>query len=91
VVFLIIHIKNKNSDGLILTNGHSRQIRETCALLVQICRGKSHFFQKWPLASVGESGESAQHGSGNVGESKQNGSANVGTSPHDKIGRFKHK
>ncbi len=57
-----------------------RQIRETRALLAQICRGESHFSQKWPLASVGES---AQHGSANVGESDesaQHGSANVGKS-----------
>jgi hypothetical protein len=52
------------------------------------------FFPKIALASVGESGESAQHGLANVGESgesAQHGSANVGASAHDKIGRFKHK
>ncbi len=66
-----------------LSNGHSRQIRETRALLVRICRGESHFSRKWLLASVGESGESAQHGSASVGESgesAQHGSANVGES-----------
>jgi hypothetical protein len=91
--------------GLKLRNGHSRQIRETRTLLAQICRGESHFSRKWPLTSVGESGESAQHGSANVGEfgesaqhgsanvgkSAQHGSANVGTSAHNKIGRFKQK
>jgi hypothetical protein len=44
--------------GIFLRNGHSR-----------ICRGESHFSRKWPLASVGKSGESAQHGLVDVGES----------------------
>ncbi len=51
--------------------------------LARICRGKSHFSPKWPLVSVGESGESAQHGPASVGgsgESVQHGSANVGKS-----------
>ncbi len=39
----------------ILNNGHSRQIRENCELLVRIWRGQSHFSQKWPLANLGES------------------------------------
>jgi hypothetical protein len=46
----------------------------------RIWRGESHFSRKWPLASVGESGESVQHGSASVGESgesTQHGSANV--------------
>ncbi len=66
-----------------LSNGHSRQICETRSLLAQICRGESHFSQKWPLANVGESGESSQHGLANVGESgesSQQGLANVGES-----------
>ncbi len=66
-----------------LSNGHSPQIRENGELLVRMCRGKAHFSRKWPLASVGESGESAQHGLANVsefGESAQHGSANVGES-----------
>ena len=66
-----------------LRNGHSRQICKTHALLARICGGESHFSRKWPLASVGESGESAQHGSVNVSksvESTQHGSANVGES-----------
>jgi hypothetical protein len=48
-----------------------------------MCRGESHFSQKWPLANVGESGESSQNGLAKVGESGeylQNGSANVGKS-----------
>ena len=48
-----------------------------------MCRGESHFSQKWPLANVGEFGESAQHGSANVGESGESarhGLANVGES-----------
>jgi len=34
-----------------------------------MCRGESHFSQKWPLANVGESGESEQNRLANVGES----------------------
>ncbi len=41
----------------------------TPLLLAQICWGESHFSQKWPLASVGKYGESAQHSLANVGES----------------------
>ena len=51
-----------------LSNGHSRQIRETGALLAPMCRGESHFSQKLAKARVGESGESARHGSASVGE-----------------------
>ncbi len=64
-----------------LSNGHSPQIRVTRSLLVRMCRGESHFFQKWPLANVGESGESKQNRLANVGESgesEQNRLANVG-------------
>jgi hypothetical protein len=64
-------------------NGHLPQIRQNGELLVRMCRGESHFSQKWPLANVGESGESSQHGLANVGkfgESAQHGSANVGES-----------
>jgi hypothetical protein len=66
-----------------VSNGHSPQIRENGELLVRMCRGESHFYRKWPLASVGESGESAQHGLANVGESGESarlGLANVGES-----------
>jgi hypothetical protein len=53
-----------------------------------MCRGESHFSQKWPLANVGESGESSQHGLANVGESgesAQHGLANVGESGESRI------
>ena len=66
-----------------LSNGHSPQIHENGELLVRMCRGESHFSRKWPLASVRESGESAQHGLANVGESGesvQHGLANDGES-----------
>ncbi len=65
--------------GSKLSNGHSPQIHVTRSLLVRMCRGKSHFFQKWPLANVGESGESEQNRLANVdesGESEQNRLAN---------------
>jgi hypothetical protein len=69
--------------SFILSNGHSPQIRENGELLVRMCRGESHFSQKWPLANVGESGESSQHGLANVGESGESSQkclANVGES-----------
>ncbi len=62
-----------NFFASIVSNGHSPQIRENGELLVRMCRGESHFSQKWPLANVGESGESGQHGSANVGESGESG------------------
>jgi hypothetical protein len=40
-----------------LSNCHSPQIRENGQLLVRMCRGMSHFCQKWPLANVVEFGE----------------------------------
>ena len=79
-------MKKSNEVVQILSNGHSRQICETRPLLVQICRGESHFSQKWPLANVGESGESSEYsvnGLANVGESGEysvNGLTNVGES-----------
>jgi hypothetical protein len=66
-----------------VSNGHSPQIRQNGELLVRMCRGESHFSQKWPLANVGESGESSQHGLANVGESGESSQkclANVGES-----------
>ena len=88
-----------------LSNGHSPQIRETRSSLVRMCRGESHFFQKWPLANVSESGESEQNRLANVGESgesEQTWLANVGKSGEylpsllmndgtRKIGRFMYK
>jgi hypothetical protein len=63
LVKLVEDIKDK------LSNGHSPQIRKNGELLVRMCRGKSHFSQKWPLTNVGESGESSQKCLANVGES----------------------
>jgi hypothetical protein len=88
-----------------ISNGHSPQIRQNGELLVQMCRGESHFSQKSPLANVGESGESRQSRLANVGEfieSEQNRLANVGEFIESeqnrlanvgasKIGRFMHK
>ncbi len=75
--------KTDSRLGYFISNGHSRQIRETRRLLVRICRGESHFSQKWPLANVGESGEYSVSSLANVGESGEysvNGLANVGES-----------
>jgi hypothetical protein len=66
-----------------VSNGHSPQIHVNGELLMRMCRGESHFSQKWPLANVGESGESSQHGLANVGESGKSSQkclANVGKS-----------
>ena len=74
---------NSKSIELLVSNGHSPQIRENGELLVQMGRGESHFSQKWHLANVGESGEYSVNGLANVGEfgeSTQHGSANVGES-----------
>jgi hypothetical protein len=62
-------VKKSNEVVQILSNGHSRQIRETRPLLVRICQGKSHFSQKWLLANVGESGKYSVNGLANVGKS----------------------
>jgi hypothetical protein len=65
---------NKKTD-------RQKEIKEwPLALLVRICRGESHFSQKWPLANVGESGESSVKDLANVGESTVNGLANVSES-----------
>jgi hypothetical protein len=66
-----------------ISNGYSRQICETRELLPPIWRGESHFFQKWYLGNVGESGESSENILANVGESGEsleNGLASVGES-----------
>ncbi len=76
-------MKKSNEVVQILSNGHLRQICETRPLLVRICRGESHFSQKWPLANVGEAGEYSVNGLANVGESGEysvNCLANVGES-----------
>jgi hypothetical protein len=70
----------QNIFEFIISNGHSPQIRQNGKLLVQMCRGESHFSQKSPLANVGESGESRQSRLANVdecNESDQNRLANV--------------
>ncbi len=86
-VIVILNVFNINNFfgylRYILSNGHSRHIRETRPLLERICRGESHFSQKWPLGNVGESGEYSVNGLANVGESGKysvNGLANVGES-----------
>jgi hypothetical protein len=76
-----------------VSNCHSPQICVTRLLLMRICRGKSHFFQKWPLANVGKSGESEQNRLANVGKSgksEQNRLANVGESGESlpSLGKF---
>jgi hypothetical protein len=56
-----------------------------------MCRGESHFSQKWPLANVSESGESEENRSANVsgsGKYLQSLLMNVGAR---KIGHFMNK
>ncbi len=75
--------KDFNLFVVILSNGHSPQIRVTRSLLVRMYRGESHFSQKWPLANISESGESSQYGLANFGESGESSQkclANVGES-----------
>ena len=49
----------------------------TRSLLVRMCRGESHFSQKWHLANVSESGESEQNRLVNVGESGESGESDT--------------
>ncbi len=73
----------KTNFAFELSNGHSPQIHENGELLVWMCRGESHFSQKWPLANVGKSGKSSQHGLANVGESgESSNSLNLLASSH---------
>ena len=81
--FYNIYWKSKEKSSSKLSNGHSPQIRKNGKLLVRMCRIRVSFFQKWPLANVGEFGESEQNRLANVGEfieSEQNRLANVGES-----------
>jgi hypothetical protein len=74
-------MRSKFKKALLVSNGHSPQIRKNGELLVRMWRGESHFSQKWRLANVGESGEYSVNGLANVGEfgePAQHGSANVG-------------
>jgi hypothetical protein len=48
----------KYFKGFKVSNGHSPQIRQNGKLLMQMCRGESHFSQKSLLANVGECIES---------------------------------
>jgi hypothetical protein len=73
--------KNKKTDR------QTKRQKETkewpLVLLARICRGETHFSQKWPLANVGKSGEYSVNGLANVGESGEssvNDLANVGES-----------
>ena len=78
-----LHQTSSESE-LLLSNGHSPQIRENGELLVRMCRMRVSFFQKWSLANVGEFGESEQNRLANVGEfieSEQNRLGNVGEWP----------
>ncbi len=102
---MVLSISIEIDCEYLLSNGHSPQIRENGELLVRMCRMRVTFFQKWPLANVGESGESEQNRLANVGksgESEQNRLANVGKFIESeqnrlanvgasKIGRFMHK
>jgi hypothetical protein len=75
--------KVEHQVWLILSNGHSPQIRQNGELLVRMCRMRLRMRMRMPLANVGESGEYSVSGLANVGEfgeSAQHGSANVGES-----------
>ncbi len=51
-----------------LSNGHSPQIRQNGELLVRMCRGESHFSQKWRMSNESECIESGEM----VGECRAN-------------------
>ena len=51
-----------------LSNGHSPQIRQNGELLARMCRGESHFSQRWRMSNVSECIESGEM----VGECRAN-------------------
>jgi hypothetical protein len=51
-----------------LSNGHSPQIRQNGELLARMCRGESHFSQRWRMSDVSECIESGEM----VGECRAN-------------------
>ena len=61
--------QNKNSEtAKKLSNGHSPQIRQNGELLARMCRGESHFSQRWRMSNVSECIESGEM----VGECRAN-------------------
>jgi hypothetical protein len=48
--------------GFYLSNGHSPQISQNGELLARMCRGESHFCQKWRMSNVSECIESGKSG-----------------------------
>jgi hypothetical protein len=54
--------------GFKVSNGHSPQIRQNGELLVRMCRGESHFSQKWRMSNVSKCIESGEM----VGECRAN-------------------
>ncbi len=48
--------------GYFVSNCHSPQIRQNGELLVRMCRGESHFSQKWRMSNVSECIESGENG-----------------------------
>jgi hypothetical protein len=43
-----------------VSNGHSPQIRQNGELLARMCRGESHFSQRWQMSNVSECIESGE-------------------------------
>ncbi len=56
-----------------LSNGHSPQICQIGELLVRMCRGESHFSQKWRMSNVSECIESGETGWRMSGECIESG------------------
>ena len=54
--------RRKNISELMiwLSNDHSPQIRQNGELLARMCRGESHFSQRWQMSSVSECIESGE-------------------------------
>ncbi len=80
-----------NKNAIKLSNGHSPQIRQNGELLARMCRGESHFSQRWRMSNVSESIESGEM----VGECRANvsspgkmvGQCRTNVSSPGKVGR----
>ena len=83
--------KNISELMIWLSNDHSPQIRQNGELLARMCRGESHFSQRWRMSNVSECIESGEM----VGECRANvsspgkmvGECRANVSSPGKVGR----
>ena len=52
--------KSNLKSAYLLSNGHSPQICQNGELLARMCRGESHFSQRWQMSNVSECIESGE-------------------------------